>query len=103
MCILDVTPPEILSCPPDMSRQLPMEGMGSTVSWEPPSVRDNSDMPIDTQQSHQMDFFFTLGTHEVTYNFTDTSGNLATCRFTVTIDCEYSFHYDLFLIKLTFG
>ena len=67
--------------------------MAVTVSWNPPVVRDNSNLPIDTKQSHQMDYLFTPGTHNVTYNFTDTSGNMATCRFPVTILRKYPFEY----------
>ncbi|XP_072013682.1 uncharacterized protein [Amphiura filiformis] len=84
--IRDVTPPTIRNCTTTtITRALPMEGMGSTVSWNEPFATDNSGLPVEKTQTHTMDFFFTLGEHRVIYNFTDSFGNWATCEFRVVI------------------
>ena len=54
------------------------------VSWEEPSATDSSGNP-QRIRSHSPGTRFPIGETTVRYTFTDTSGNSATCTFTITV------------------
>ncbi|XP_070569407.1 uncharacterized protein [Ptychodera flava] len=56
----------------------------ANVSWEHPAAFDNSGKVMYDASAKPGDCF-SRGTSEVTYNFTDPSGNQATCSFNVTV------------------
>ena len=56
----------------------------TTVTWIEPTATDNSGETPTVTQSHQPGDSFPLGTTQVSYRFTDMSGNEATCSFTIT-------------------
>ncbi len=62
---------------------LPTE-QGSIVSWNEPFAIDASGS-VDITQSHHSRTVFQPGNTVVTYNFTDDSGNVASCVFNVTV------------------
>ncbi len=55
------------------------------VTWTEPTATDLSGTPTRTR-SHQPGVAFTVGVTNVRYTFTDTSDNVATCTFTVTLE-----------------
>ncbi|XP_072021512.1 hyalin-like [Amphiura filiformis] len=76
--IVDTTPPTVTRCPSDFDSV-----SGRHVTWREPDVYDLSDN-ITTVKSHIPGVFLTNQTH-VLYTFTDPSGNMAFCRFTINI------------------
>ena len=55
------------------------------VPWTEPTATDNSGMIPTVTQSHQPGDSFPVGSTQVTYTFTDMTGNQATCSFSLTI------------------
>ncbi|MDO5606833.1 MAG: T9SS type B sorting domain-containing protein, partial [Capnocytophaga sp.] len=53
------------------------------VTWTEPTYTD--DCPVTVTSTHQSGDRFDIGDTEVTYTFTDSSGNVSTCTFTVTV------------------
>ncbi|XP_072013269.1 uncharacterized protein [Amphiura filiformis] len=82
---IDEIPPQVIGCPPDIEDTVDLGQVGKTVSWTEPSSRDNSGTSSMTSRSHRPGAFFTIGVTEVTYVFSDPSGNTADCSFTITI------------------
>ncbi|KAJ8034237.1 Hyalin [Holothuria leucospilota] len=84
--ILDTTPPKIYNCP---ERQLSMtvenEQENVTSLWSEIFAEDESCQPVQITSSHKPRDYFFVGVTLVTYNFTDSSGNLAQCIFSVNI------------------
>lgn len=89
---IDVTAPSFTRCPSAISvTTASTEGM--TVTWQPPTATDNSAQVTVTSMFDSGDFF-DLGVTTVTYRAIDSSGNAATCEFTVTVSkCVKSFRY----------
>lgn len=82
-CSFDVTvedteAPVFTSCPFNISTCDPV------VNWVQPNVSDNCGVASITS-THSSGSTFPVGTTTVVYNATDSSGNTATCSFTVTI------------------
>ena len=72
------------------------------VPWTEPIANDNSGMTPTVTQSHQPGDSFPVGTTQVTYTFTDLTGNQAFCSFSVTIgkpDPKYFRAVDVCLRK----
>ncbi|KAJ8034236.1 Hyalin [Holothuria leucospilota] len=84
--ILDTTAPKIYNCP---ERQLSMtvenEQENVTSLWSEIFAEDESCQPVQLTSSHKSRDYFFVGVTLVTYNFTDSSGNLAQCIFSVNI------------------
>jgi Subtilase family/HYR domain len=82
--INDTQPPTI-TCPPNQTAVTTTPGASSTpVSYPPPTASDNCP-GVTTQCTPPSGSNFALGTTTVTCTATDTSGNTATCSFTVTV------------------
>ena len=61
------------------------------ATWTAPTARDNSGKtvtPSFTTDNEVSGDNFPMGTTTVTYTVTDSSGNSATCSFTVTVNGE---------------
>ncbi|XP_072172386.1 uncharacterized protein [Diadema setosum] len=82
---IDTIPPEILSCPSDITSSVPVEVAGTTVTWTTPVVTDNSNVAPTVTSNISPGSFFLRGSTQVTYTFTDGSGNQVTCSFVVTV------------------
>ncbi len=77
--------PVVAVCPESTSVTVPFQSTGTTVSWNEPTVTDNSGA-FTTTQTRESGTFFNSGTQtQVTYTFTDAANNQAFCTFTVTV------------------
>ncbi|XP_071785173.1 uncharacterized protein [Asterias amurensis] len=77
--------PDVVNCPESTSVTVPFQSTGTTVSWNEPTVTDNSGA-FTTTQTRDSGTFFNTGTQtQVTYTFTDAANNQAFCSFTVTV------------------
>ncbi|XP_071945826.1 hyalin-like, partial [Antedon mediterranea] len=81
--IIDTYVPNVIGCPQDFSLSTD-DGEPRVTYWTEPTVTDNSGV-VYASQSHTNGSTFDLGETTVTYTFTDSSGNVASCEFTVTI------------------
>ncbi|XP_071945866.1 uncharacterized protein [Antedon mediterranea] len=83
--VIDDEVPSIMNCPADVTQMVDMGTNASNVNWTEPTATDNSyEEPMMTS-SHSPNDVFEFGMATVEYNFTDGSGNLGQCIFTVTI------------------
>ncbi|XP_077519184.1 sushi, von Willebrand factor type A, EGF and pentraxin domain-containing protein 1-like [Amblyomma americanum] len=80
--VRDVEKPQVLSCPQDIITETAEDDV--TVTWAEPNFADNSG-DVSVAASHASGSKFGHGTHKVTYNARDASGNYATCMFRVTV------------------
>ncbi|XP_033626647.1 uncharacterized protein LOC117289582 isoform X15 [Asterias rubens] len=81
----DTIPPVISGCPSGASAVAPQGQTLATVTWNEPTATDNSGGNVQRSSNRSPGQTFGLGSTQVTYTFTDPSGNQATCRFTVTV------------------
>ena len=81
---MDTIPP-VISCINDIVQTVNFGTPGTSVSWTEPTATDNSGIVSLTQRTHAPGNFFLVGSTDVTYTFTDGSGNSANCIFTVTV------------------
>ena len=84
----DTTPPEVNSCPSSLSYTIPFGVTTRGVTWTEPTATDNSGRTPTISRSHRPGESFPVGTTQVTYTFSDDTGNEAMCSFTITI-CKY--------------
>ncbi|XP_072045211.1 hyalin-like isoform X2 [Amphiura filiformis] len=82
--IVDSTPPEVLSCPPDIQSSMELGMTGTAVFWNYPSVTDLSGI-VQTTSIHLPGQIFPPGLTFVKYVFEDPSLNSATCNFTIYV------------------
>ena len=78
----DTIPPVITGCPSDIMEP---GSMSVRVQWSEPTASDNSGVTPARTRSHIPGAFFHVGLTEVTYTFTDDSGNRAVCSFSVFV------------------
>ncbi len=58
---------------------------GANVDWDEATAVDNSGSATLVSRSDSPGAFFPVGERSVTYTFSDPSGNIGTCSFTITI------------------
>ena len=93
----DTVPPTITSCPQSASYAVSFGFPSTIVTWTEPTATDNCPGTLSRIQSHSSGQDFQVGVTQVRYIFSDTSGNEATCQFTVT--GKYTFLlYDIYYI-----
>ena len=63
----------------------PCDTRQTTVTWIEPSATDNSGTATLQSRSHSPGQMFNVGTTQVTYQFVDPSGNVATYTFPVIV------------------
>ena len=80
----DVAP--VVVCVDDITQTTPLGTGGLTVSWAEPTATDNSGSVSLSSRSHAPGSFFNTGSTQVTYVFTDPSGNSAVCTFLVAVN-----------------
>ncbi|KAJ8031507.1 Hyalin [Holothuria leucospilota] len=82
----DTIPPTVAGCMLGGLKQTVGIGeLGAVVSWAEPTATEISGTTILVSQSHSPGDFFPVGVTEVTYTFSDASGNTAACKFSVEI------------------
>ncbi|KAJ8038333.1 Hyalin [Holothuria leucospilota] len=80
---VDTTPPEVVNCPSTVSETVELGEPGASITWMEPSAVDISQ--VAQTSTHNRGDFFLIGETTVTYVFTDSSSNSATCTFTVMV------------------
>ncbi|XP_072051852.1 hyalin-like [Amphiura filiformis] len=81
---VDRSPPT-LTCPRDITQSVTLNSGGATITWQPPSVRDNSGSIQSQTSTHNSGDFFGIGATTVEYMASDASGNIGRCSFQVAI------------------
>ncbi|XP_071489593.1 uncharacterized protein [Diadema antillarum] len=81
---IDNTPPVISDCPDDITVQTTLGGATVGVTWAEPTAVDDSGFVTSSSTAAPGDSFG-VGATTVTYTFSDGSGNVAVCEFTVTV------------------
>ncbi|XP_071945813.1 hyalin-like [Antedon mediterranea] len=82
--IEDTEAPFVSDCPEDFTLPTDNGEPHRVTYWTEPTVTDNSGS-VSISQSHTTGSTFDLYNTTITYNFTDSSENVASCTFTVTI------------------
>ncbi|MEC9475648.1 MAG: HYR domain-containing protein [Planctomycetota bacterium] len=80
----DVDPPFILNVPADLTLNPEPGTCGTTLTWDAPVVNDNC-IDVELLSNFDPPSTFGVGTTVVEYTATDTSGNVTTAGFNVTI------------------
>ena len=82
----DTVPPVIRDCPVStLTVNVPTGVPSRPVTWTEPTATDNSGETPTVTQSHQPGDIFPVGTTDVSYTFSDMSGNDAICSFSVVV------------------
>ncbi|XP_072018428.1 uncharacterized protein [Amphiura filiformis] len=89
---VDTTPPVITPLD-DINVVIPITQNQAQVTWTEPTATDNSDNPTLVSRTRSPNDFFSIGTTQVTYTYTDPSGNTASETFNVNVfqDCSIWF------------
>ncbi|SFT63392.1 gliding motility-associated C-terminal domain-containing protein [Lishizhenia tianjinensis] len=82
--VLDDQAPE-LTCPSDIVVDV-IANCDTNVVWTAPTATDNCGLDGNVVASHTSGDVFSVGTTQVSYTFTDLSGNSSTCTFNVTVN-----------------
>ncbi|XP_072016323.1 uncharacterized protein [Amphiura filiformis] len=82
---VDEVPP-VINCINNIFETVEIGLPGTTVSWDEPTATDNSEVVNLASRSRSPGSFFPVGSTDVTYSFTDGSGNSAECTFTVILN-----------------
>ncbi|XP_011683081.1 hyalin-like [Strongylocentrotus purpuratus] len=83
--ISDNIDPVITGCPDDISVAIPSGSTRVAITWTEPTATDNSDSVVMFTTTNSPGDTFSVGTTQVTYSFTDGSGNDAFCTFFVIV------------------
>ncbi|XP_070189507.1 uncharacterized protein [Littorina saxatilis] len=81
----DNTPPVFNGCPDNVDVPAARLGEQTHVTWEHPSVEDNTGKNVTLTGDKQPGSEFPLGVTWVKYTAVDTNNNEAICQFTVTV------------------
>ena len=83
----DTTPPRILNCPSSETTSKIADSSDSAiaVSWTEPTAVDESGNVKLLMNTHSPGQMFRIGSTMVMYLFTDSSNNIASCTFDVTV------------------
>ena len=84
---IDVSPPDFGdSCPDTVIEYADRNSRSKRINWTVPHATDNSgDPPHVLHIGKNPGDLFAEGIHSVKYIFTDSSGNIAECKFEVTV------------------
>ena len=77
--------PPVVTCPDNIAFEVPFGGTGRQVTWQQPTVTDNSGNFFFVSSSNNPNDFFSVGSTIVTYTYRDNSNNQNSCSFTVLI------------------
>lgn len=81
--VTDQTAPVISGCPSDITINNDADECGAVATWTEPTSTDECTHTLVA--SHNPGDLFPIGTTTVTYTATDSSGNVSTCSFVVTV------------------
>ena len=82
----DTTPPMVMNCPTQGVFGIADPGSDTAeVSWTHPTAVDNSAGVVTRTVNRLPGEAYSVGTTDIEYVFTDPSGNMAYCRFQVTV------------------
>lgn len=81
----DTDPPRVFGCPADMTVQAVPGEQCAVAQWSEPFAVDNGREDVVTMQTSQPGRCLPIGDTLVSYIFTDGSGNVAVCTFTITV------------------
>ena len=81
---VDGIPPQV-TCPADISHEIPFGTSGRQVSWSLPTITENAGSFTLVSSTNNPNDVFRVGSFLVTYTYRDTANNIGTCSFTVTI------------------
>jgi len=82
---IDLSPPVVTGCPPDIAAVAPFGETSVAVDWTEPHFDDAVSGIFSVTSTHDPGDVFEVGTTEVTYTATDNVGRVATCSFNVTV------------------
>ncbi|XP_033626670.1 uncharacterized protein LOC117289582 isoform X36 [Asterias rubens] len=80
--------PPVVTCPDNINFEVPFGGTGRQVTWQQPTVSDNSGNFFFVSSTNNPNDFFSVGSNIVTYTYSDDAGNRNSCSFTVLITAE---------------
>ncbi|XP_072022110.1 uncharacterized protein [Amphiura filiformis] len=83
--VLDEEKPHIIYCPEDITQSVPPGQSSADVSWTAPDAWDNCDVVSFKPDTGSTEGTFHIGRHDMVYEVSDCSGNLAYCNFTILI------------------
>ena len=81
---VDVSKPEIMNCPSDISIDIEVGSGDTPVFWLEPSASDESGNVTVLIKTSSPGDRFGIGTSTVTYLFADPLNNMASCYFKIT-------------------
>ena len=82
----DKEPPQISSCPSDVTTRRDLGHRTAVVSWSHPHAVDNTESnPVVACTPDSSGYKFTIGITEVVCEAIDSNGNIAKCVFTVNV------------------
>ncbi|XP_033636185.1 tyrosine-protein kinase receptor Tie-2-like isoform X2 [Asterias rubens] len=77
--------PPVVTCPDNIAFEVPFGGTGRQVTWQLPTVSDNSGNFFFVSSTNNPNDFFSVGSNIVTYTYSDAASNQNSCSFTVLI------------------
>ena len=79
----------VMKCPSTILAYAESGQTTATVTWDPPTVTDNSNEKLSTKQTQieglTSGAAFSRGSHVIKYEVSDSSGNKASCSFSVVV------------------
>jgi|GEM_PF-3027024 len=81
--VTDAELPTFIACPIAFSVNAAPGSCGAVVNYTPPVGTDNC--TVNVLSTHNSGQFFPVGVTTVTYTASDTTGNIATCSFDITV------------------
>eukprot|EP00466_Bigelowiella_natans_P006742 jgi/Bigna1/86373/estExt_fgenesh1_pg.C_100063 len=91
--VKDTKSPEVRNCPSNIVKTL-VDGQKTEIAvWTPPVADDNSCEDIKCNEIHgyKPGDSFAAGDHTISYSCSDSSGNSATCAFSLKVDGKVKF------------
>ena len=78
--------PRVSNCPQNITATATVGRCDAPVSWTEPIGEPSCLGGLTTTRNHAPGDWFTIGTHTVTYTFTDASGNTNSCTFFIKVN-----------------
>ena len=78
--------PRVSNCPQNITATATVGRCDAPVSWTEPVGEPSCLGGLTTTRNHAPGDWFTIGTHTVTYTFTDASGNTNSCTFFIKVN-----------------
>ena len=82
---MDTSPPEIVDCLRHVTETIDLGEERKRIYWPEPKALDKSGNVSLIFQSHQSGSYFSIGSTDVSYLFSDGFGNVAYCNFTISL------------------